>query len=226
MAGALLASFGAVTMIPLVYAAIRQRAAIRHLAGVRLSAAPWTGRRTLNDVGFVEYLPMSRFVGGELWKLREYIGAPDTVNMSHSCVADVDLDQLRWMPTIRQLILVDCDISNDGLAVLGRLPRIETLMLCGTPIGDAGVSQLSRLSALRILSLHGTPITDECLDSLARLSRLEQLDLRGTAVTDRCIAALSQLRALRVVRLRGSRVSAGGVTALRRTLPTNCSVEL
>jgi cytochrome b561 len=102
------------------------------------------------------------------------------------------LDTLRRQ--IRTLALADAEVTDDQLAVIGRMENLSALRLSLNGITDAGAVRLAGLQNLRSLNLYGTRITDDSLADLGRLPRLERLHVWRTRVTE---AGAARLRARR-----------------------------
>jgi hypothetical protein len=109
---------------------------------------------------------------------------------------DRELAHLKSFNSLRWLDLSDASISDAALVHVAVLKRLEWLSARFTRITDAGVRRLTCAARLKWLDLANTGITDASLPYLATLKDLERLDLRRTNVT------------------------LGGVTLLRKQLPT------
>ena len=130
-------------------------------------------------------------------------------------------------PHVRGLMLTHVPLSEDSLAVLGRLPRLENigwwfgssppapalematrltnvrnLSLWHTKaIGDEEIRLIARMTGLRHLSVVSTGVTDAGLVHLAGLPNLEMLTLDGTAITDAGLATLATFPRLKSLNL-------------------------
>jgi hypothetical protein len=69
---------------------------------------------------------------------------------------------------LRGLSLGRAAISDEGLAVVGKMTRLESLALIQAPISDAGLERLKQAKTLRFLSLHSTRVTEDGVASLQR----------------------------------------------------------
>lgn len=84
-------------------------------------------------------------------------------------------------------------VTDEDLAVVGKLNNLALLYLGSTSITDNGVAFLASLrNSLQVLDLSCTAITDRCLSTLAALSQLTLLDLRGATCTDDFVLRLRQ----------------------------------
>lgn len=155
---------------------------------------------------------------------------------------DTWLRALRGLPNLRQLAIVDTQLTGWGVEELARLTRLrdldltqskkladgdlrplarlrelEVLNLSKTAAGEATTDALSELRRLRRLTLQDTAVTDAAVEHLAYLDELEYLNLSRTEVTDRAVRTLTGMRRLRDLSLRGcDGISARGLAELER----------
>lgn len=129
----------------------------------------------------------------------------------------------RWVETTGGSIarnadgrIVDVDlssqwISDDDLALLGRLEHLENLNLAYTWITDQGMEHLKDLENVSELSLYYCDyITDAAVIPLKGWKKLEVLDLEGADVTSVAFEHIAHLESLRVLRVGHSRVEDEG----------------
>lgn len=95
--------------------------------------------------------------------------------------------------------------------------NLVRLDLGGSEVTDAGLAHIGRFSHLRRLDLHGTAVTDAGVTNLAGLQRLEYLNLYGTKITDAALEPLKQLAALRNVYLWQTAVTPAAAEAFARS---------
>src|SRR5579863_149942 len=70
-------------------------------------------------------------------------------------------------PRLKRLMVDETQVSDDGLAYVGRLTELEELFIWDCPaITDKGVAHLQSLPKLRLLKLGGSAITDEAVAHL------------------------------------------------------------
>jgi hypothetical protein len=76
----------------------------------------------------------------------------------------------RWLPRdyVDDVVWVDLDGTDAGLAQLQVLTGLQVLYLRGTPVTDAGLAQLHGLTGLHELFLDGTQVTDSGLAQLQK----------------------------------------------------------
>lgn len=152
-------------------------------------------------------------------------------------IGDRGLAHLTKCVKMRELYLIDTDISDDGLRYIGELPELWSLWLKGTRVTDAGCEELTGLYRLGLLGLDATKVTgrglalipdnkglsiyldetpasDEGVVALAaNLSNLKDISLVGTDVGDAAARALSKLEHLNSVRLSETNVTDEGFLA-------------
>lgn len=129
-------------------------------------------------------------------------------------VTDDQLALLRHLTKLRDLVIDDPDITDEGCRHLATLPALEFLLLRGTRISNASLARLGRLHKLRVLRLENCRVTSDGLASLADLHQLIVLDLSGTQVDDAGAERLAKFSQLQRVCLKRTRVSDRGLRAL------------
>ncbi len=136
----------------------------------------------------------------------------------------------RWLPRDYldkvqdvDLLYVEDEELDAGLAHLHSLTALHGLSLMGTQITDAGLAHLQALTGLQTLDLRHTQITGAGLAHLQGLTGLQELDLGDTEVTDAGLAQLHALTGLQQVSLKGTQVTDAGLAQLRKALP-NCQM--
>jgi hypothetical protein len=133
-------------------------------------------------------------------------------------ISDNGLEHVKDITSLRVLTLSNTAVTDDGLTHLAGLTDLSMLYLGGTKITDAGLVSLRGLSNLQVLNLGYTQIGDAGLEHLKGLTGLAMLDLRKTKVTDDGLAHLKSLTNLRELRL-SSLVTDAGVNELKMALP-------
>ncbi|MDP7017249.1 MAG: hypothetical protein QGG36_15700 [Pirellulaceae bacterium] len=98
--------------------------------------------------------------------------------------AEVPVEQavakLTSISNVREVILRDCDATDETLRAIGQVTELEVLDLFGCDITDAGLMHLRDLASLRSLNLAGTQATDAGLD------HLDSTSLQTLALPPRC----------------------------------------
>jgi len=118
------------------------------------------------------------------------------------------------------LVLNDCPVTNDGLALLEGKRNIRWLQLRRTKINDDGIKHLKGMN-LEDLDLSSTTITNAGLASLGQLElpHLRTLSLEGTKVTDEGIMHLDHFKNLEFMALARTKVTKDGIRKLKAKLP-------
>jgi hypothetical protein len=157
-------------------------------------------RRFTEGIGFVSRLPLLEGLGLDgLQEARDLSALTTQPGLTtlflYSCEALADVDPLRRISGLRQLVLGNTQLGNEQLAELADLhPRLSYLGL----IENVRVDELTEITTLPLKSLgllECPMVTD--LGPLARLDALATLQLWGPAVTDLSpLADLSSLRSL------------------------------
>jgi hypothetical protein len=106
------------------------------------------------------------------------------VHLGGEKVSDQNLEHLKVLDQVEDLILDDSHITDAGLDDIKGLKQLIRLSLVNTQVTDAGLLSLEGLEKLRFLSLSRTAITDAGLEHLKGLRRLKRLDVTNTKVTD------------------------------------------
>jgi len=143
-------------------------------------------------------------------------------DLNKAASADLSgLDQLD-PETIEVLNCRDGDVSNEGLAHIGRLVGLRMLNLQSTPITDVGGKQLAGLKKLQFINLEafavnkkGFGVGDATMKVLSELPELERVWLRDTKVTDAGVAELCKAKTITDLDLSGTAVSDVGLLYLK-----------
>lgn len=107
------------------------------------------------------------------------------------------------------------DITDDGLARIGKLAELEQFFLRRIHISKQGLTVLSRMPRLKRLVLQGLQVTDDDLTSLAQLTTVEALDLVSMKdVGDKTIKILEPLPRLKALTLARVGISDAGLQHL------------
>jgi hypothetical protein len=80
--------------------------------------------------------------------------------------------------------------TDQLLALLPRFDQLRELSLVEADVTDLGLPHLTQLRGLKRLSLRGTRVTDAGVAHLARCLKLGWIDLRETSVTSRGVGML------------------------------------
>ncbi|HEY6565368.1 MAG TPA: PDZ domain-containing protein, partial [Pirellulaceae bacterium] len=105
-----------------------------------------------------------------------------------------DLDGLKHLPEVVDVVLDGTRFDNDYLSRLALLPNLDRLLLRETTMDARGFQELAKLPKLQWLAVWYSPITDQELGSLEKIPGLVEISLRGTQVSDQAVQALAQRR--------------------------------
>ena len=192
--------------------------------GKRPMAPDWL-RRAIGDEYFREVAHVSIFV--DIQK-----GMATGPNNLAVRVDDLMM-VLRTQSGIKTLQLGGNTMTDKGLESIADLTGLRELVLWwATEITDAGVAHLGRLRRLQMLDISLSRLTDEGVRSLAVLPELEELGLQGK-FTDKSLLYLSRAGHLKSLRLHGGECEFGdeglrhleGLKDLRRLILENAKVS-
>ena len=111
-------------------------------------------------------------------------------------------------------------ITDAGLAKLGKLAKLRRLDLSGAKITSAGLEALKAFPQLERLSLWNCRgLDDGAAKALSGVSSLTNLDLSDTATGDAALEKLKGLPRLRHLYLTNTQVTAAGAGAFRQAKP-------
>ena len=131
--------------------------------------------------------------------------------LSHTQVADAELEPLRGLPQLLELNLEGTQITDEGLKPLAGMSQLRWLTVASTGIGDAGLEHLKALGQLEWLGFTNTKVTDAGLRHLAGLTQLRWLDISSTAVGDAGLEHLRALGQLEMLGLTNTKVTDAGL---------------
>lgn len=179
---------------------------------------PWD---ELNDLTDLQVLSFSdtRVGDDEMRRVRQFANLRCLIARDASQVTDTGLASIGRLKRLRVLSLGGAPITDDGLKYLSMLTRLEVLELDHAPIHGPGLAHLSSLCNLRLLSLRFSPLEDEGLAYLGGLTSLERLYFFNTRVTDTGLKYLRPLTGLQILHLGKTRVTFEGANAFERDLP-------
>ena len=131
------------------------------------------------------------------------LGRSDVIRLQQTLVRDGDLESLRDLAGLRELLLESSELTDEGLEVLAELGQLEHLRIRGGRVGDLGLQHVSRCRRLRFLNLPQGQFSDRGLAALGQLTELELLRFGSPHVTDAGLAYLRALPRLRFLHLIG-----------------------
>jgi Leucine-rich repeat (LRR) protein len=109
------------------------------------------------------------------------------LDLRYSSVKDAQLTSWFNLPTLEELFLASCAVSDVAIGHLSDrdvVPNLTVLDLADTNITDVGVSKICKLTKLKRLSLFYCNITDNALKDVAKLENLEVLNLDSRDLSD------------------------------------------
>ncbi|HEY3963206.1 MAG TPA: hypothetical protein VGM05_01535 [Planctomycetaceae bacterium] len=132
---------------------------------------------------------------------RTWLDAPVAINLSNSLAEDADVRNLRHLPTLKKVDLVETKITDAGLIVLRELTELEELRIGSDQITDVGIKNITSLGKLREVLLSGPHISDLSLSETSRLPKLQVLTISSPRLTDKGLQRLAQHKQLRSLRI-------------------------
>ena len=135
------------------------------------------------------------------------------LNLADSSFNDESLPVLeRVSPTLENLDLRGCEISDKATAVIARFAGLRALRFNGkngkTSISDDGLKALAACTALKVLALDElTFVGTDGIAALTGLTNLEELYVGGTIVDDDSCSVIAGFPELKKLRLARNQVS-------------------
>lgn len=108
-------------------------------------------------------------------------GSITTVDFRGTTVSADALAGLAGLPTLSSLLLSETNVTDEHMAVVGKLASLTNLDLRGCEVTNKGIAELGGLSNLKALRLSGkngkTDVTDDAMETIAKLPKLKVLAL-------------------------------------------------
>jgi predicted Zn finger-like uncharacterized protein len=115
-------------------------------------------------------------MGGQFKRDKKQADAPIVeVWLSGKKLSPNDLAMFGSLTSLKELSLLECGITDEGVKRLAHLVNLERLELVGNNLTDAGLEQLKGLTKLQKLTVSGNEITDAGLVHLKSLTALGML---------------------------------------------------
>jgi len=175
-------------------------------------ASPWL-RRSLGDEYFTKIAHVSLFVDIQKGQAS---AAP------YGKTAEDVLAKLATQSSVRTLQIGGRHATDQGMESVGQMTGLEELIIFpAREITDDGVAHLGKLRNLRIILLSQAKLTDAGLRTLGSLPNLEEIMVDGQGFSDEGLTALRGLAHLKVLSLGGGqdRVTEVGRRKLQALLP-------
>lgn len=132
-------------------------------------------------------------------------------------VTDEDLRRISLLENLTQLTVQTSDVTDDGLAHLGKMKKLTVVVLFKCPkITDKGIEHLSGLTNVDNLLLDNNDgLTSRALVHLRPLTKLIRLEIDGIQVIDNDhFACLAEFKSLEHLSVCSSRLTDEGLTYL------------
>ncbi len=142
------------------------------------------------------------------------------LRLARTQIGDTGLARVPEFKLLEDLDLSECSqITDAGLAALGKIVTLKRLNLWRDAISDDGVKQLVKLTNMEWLNVDNTQLTDGGLDAFQGMTKLTFLHLGSTGVSDAGMPKLKPLRALKDLKVTRTSVTQHGVDELLKDLP-------
>ena len=116
-------------------------------------------------------------------------------------VSDYGLKMLERCQSLRELQLVDTNITDKGLASLANITSLRWLTIDTAAISDTGIAYLKGLKHLEGLQLVNTRTSDDSMGVLLNYPKLAYLEASGCSISEKGINFISQIGSLNSLRL-------------------------
>ncbi|KAA5538998.1 hypothetical protein FYK55_25720 [Roseiconus nitratireducens] len=154
----------------------------------------------------------------------------------------VQIPRLDFVPTLRELRLVTCELEQSALADLEGMELLYYVSLHGVQnvgeiLNSLGTKELISLAllecevpvdflariddadSLEFLDVRFSSISDAHLELLGKYKHLKRLNLTGTDVTDASVKLISECDSMQMLILSGTGISQSGLEVLSKELP-------
>ena len=147
------------------------------------------------------------------------------VSISDASFGDADLALLPEWKTLEVFEFPAENVTDAGVAQLSKFPSLKELVLMDSEVTSVGLDTLERLKKLEVVSLlNCTKATDRGMNVFATMPVLKRLVLLDSGVTGAGMMQLSTSQSLRHVAIGQTQASAEEVAELTAALP-NCEVD-
>jgi hypothetical protein len=118
------------------------------------------------------------------------------------------LKELEKLKDLRELKIIDCGITDEGLKGIQGLKQIENLLIDSDTITDVAYEHIKELKNLKSLDAN---ISDKGLIYIKTLTKLDSLSISGKKVTDKGIEQLKDLQNLKYLYLSSKSLTNAGI---------------
>ncbi len=129
------------------------------------------------------------------------LGQSDRIEVMQEIIGNDHLLRLAGLTALRELLIEQGTITDEGLTPLTKLSGLQHLRLRGCRIHDSGLAQICTITSLKRLNLPQAELTDAGLESLADLHQLELLRIGSPRVTDAGVLQIAKVPTLRWLHL-------------------------
>lgn len=139
----------------------------------------------------------------------------DEVDLAGEGVTDEDIKLIVTNKKVRNLILGDNSIGDDGAGLIcSQLVNLTKLFLNKNSITDKGISEIGNLKELKYLDLRSNKLTSECCKEIGKLSTVTQLSLSNNQLDDSCTLELGKMGQLKYLDLTSNCITTKSVPNL------------
>lgn len=97
------------------------------------------------------------------------------------------------MPNLRQLVVSNCNITDDDLRVMSESKSLRIVGLSwNTKITDEGIKHLKKMKQLSWLVLTGTSVTPKCAESLSAINDLHEVEYAVFSKNEAKVSAIQK----------------------------------
>lgn len=142
--------------------------------------------------------------GASIWNLEKY------------AIRDDALASLPTLTSLKSLSLTFTQISDDGMAIVGRMPQLEGFFISSPRITNASMDHLTKLPKLRSLELSVCGMDREGVRRLSELPNLTRLRISGPAIGDDCVPILANLEKVDWLAPGGKTIDESGLSGFEK----------
>lgn len=151
----------------------------------------------------------------------------EAVDLSHCRVDEETFKLLLRFPRIQRLYIARAGVTNDDLALIGKLRSLKRLSLWHNAIDGRGIEKLANLKQLEVLDVHGNRLHERSLETFAKFPRLHTLMSDISELTDKGISHWASMRAQQLGEVQLRYVTDAGLrlwrTSIQRTTESRAS---